>query len=1211
MKRLEYFELDIPRCANVYGTAPCTASIGTTGDDKCFNTRATCQDLANFRSGLPFVNSITETLFASDTTAHAGFLPDGIASGDLLIALFANDGNATVTTPAGWTLFGTLPRGTDGRLSVFCKVADGTENATSTAGASLIAEGSAIGNATDNSGLAAAFDGGTSESTGACAERQTQTTAYVGRSFGSGKRIHSATIYGSNDSGFIATNPTVTITLRGSNDGAPTDPAADGVQIGSITPFVDTSNESAGRAFTMTDQATAYEHVWAYLTHNGAAGDIRFAELTLIEGHPTAAFTTSATEAAALQVYHVLRNNWGGNLQSDVVATLSDPGASTANPDPPDVAPGWGLVNELYIAAFGGSSAASVTTYPQFLGDGQHSLGGSGTTGASVSSASGVIKTESFDPGPFTLAATTPGIAVTIAVKPQPEATMRFSKAAMYLPKTIEAFPNIKSIDHTPAVVSIGENLGERGSIKVTFEDVPHSDTGPGYDPYYIDRAYDPFDQGTHWGKFRARHAFLQGAYCRRYRGLVGDSLDSMDKQLFTVETATGPDAKWEFSIVAKDLLKLLDGDRAQAPAANTAALLNVEAAVNNTIELTAGTGEEFPASGYACIGGDEVVSFTRSGDILDCTRGQLNTTARDHEAGERVQLVLAYEGQDVSAIIADLMVTYGNIPASYIPASSWETETGSFLNQVFTGYITEPTSVAKLVSELIEQAGLIVWWSDSSEHVSLQVVRQISSASVTIDETYVRKGSFEIKEQPTKRASQVWIFFNQRNPTRPLDEESNFANILLTVDSDAVADYNTPAIKKIFSRWIPNGGSTAAERISDLLLARYRRAPRKFSFDLFAENELGVAPASGHLLSMPQLQEADGSRASIPVQITSLKMGAEGEEVTAEELQAGDIEGLADDIIILNTDQNNVDLESVHDSLYPVAVSGDNVICYITSGTTIGSSSPGVPSFVVGSFAAGVNVYLINEGDIQGGGGAGGDGGPGGDGAEVGRSSDPGQNGNDGQDGGTALYTRTTINVDSRLGNIWGGGGGGGGAGGGGGGGRGATGGDTAGGGGGAGGSGGGGGAGTANGPDGGTSNGGDGGAGTGPGDTDRGDDGQDGVSGDWGSATSGGNGGYSRTGGNGGNVGGGGKEGGNGGDTFGGGDGGDPGQAGQDGSNGEDGQDGTDTAGDNGGSGGSGGDAGAATDGDSFIQYGTWDGSAFTPGVTGTEDIRGPEIN
>lgn len=41
-------EMDIPVCSLTYGTAPCTASVPTTGAQKCFNTIRTCQDRENF-----------------------------------------------------------------------------------------------------------------------------------------------------------------------------------------------------------------------------------------------------------------------------------------------------------------------------------------------------------------------------------------------------------------------------------------------------------------------------------------------------------------------------------------------------------------------------------------------------------------------------------------------------------------------------------------------------------------------------------------------------------------------------------------------------------------------------------------------------------------------------------------------------------------------------------------------------------------------------------------------------------------------------------------------------------------------------------------------------------------------------------------------------------------------------------------------------------
>jgi len=44
----EIVEIIVPKCANVFGSAPCTAT--GTGDAKCFNTRATCKDIPNFQA---------------------------------------------------------------------------------------------------------------------------------------------------------------------------------------------------------------------------------------------------------------------------------------------------------------------------------------------------------------------------------------------------------------------------------------------------------------------------------------------------------------------------------------------------------------------------------------------------------------------------------------------------------------------------------------------------------------------------------------------------------------------------------------------------------------------------------------------------------------------------------------------------------------------------------------------------------------------------------------------------------------------------------------------------------------------------------------------------------------------------------------------------------------------------------------------------------
>ena len=78
----------------------------------------------------PVVASVTETAFGSDTTDHYVNMPATVDAGDLLIVLFTNDGDATATTPSGWTQLASNARGTAVRLSVYYKIAEGTEDNT-------------------------------------------------------------------------------------------------------------------------------------------------------------------------------------------------------------------------------------------------------------------------------------------------------------------------------------------------------------------------------------------------------------------------------------------------------------------------------------------------------------------------------------------------------------------------------------------------------------------------------------------------------------------------------------------------------------------------------------------------------------------------------------------------------------------------------------------------------------------------------------------------------------------------------------------------------------------------------------------------------------------------------------------------------------------------------------------------------------------------
>jgi hypothetical protein len=602
------------------------------------------------------------------------------------------------------------------------------------------------------------------------------------------------------------------------------------------------------------------------------------------------------------------------------------------------------------------------------------------------------------------------------------DVTLRFAKPTNYLPREIDCIPSILEVSYTPSTISLGKNLGTRATLSVTFKDHPHSDTGEGYDKYLSERPYDPFRQGTYWGKFRARQPFLRGQAIRWITGLVGDDLEDMETRHFVVDSFDGPTPDGKYTIVAKDVLKLADGDRAQAPELSNGFLVaDISASEGNFTLSPTGIGNaEYPTSGYLCVGGNEIISFTRSGDVVTVTgHAQLGTTATTHKAQDRVQVVLRYAGEDVADIVDDLLENYADVPASYISLEDWQAETATFLGTVYTATICEPTSVATLVSELCEQAGLAIWDDNLERRLRLQVLRGVVTDADTFTPDNTLQGTLTIKEQPETRLSRVQTYFGQKDPTKPLSNLDNYRSTSLVIDEDAETDYGSSAIKTILSRWIPEAGRTVADRLGSIILGRFRDPPRRLTFATARYAETDVELGRGYRAESFCVQDATGSQSDIPIQATRINPGPDRFTVEAEEMlwTAPDAD-LTNRQIVFDANNYNINLRTAHDSIYPTPASGDEVTCTINSGVVIGSVATGaVRAFDVGSWPAGVTINLIVNGRIQGMGGVGGAGGAFNSG------------GSPAGTGGIALYTRYPINLEFPSGGeIWGGGGGGGG---------------------------------------------------------------------------------------------------------------------------------------------------------------------------------------
>lgn len=531
--------------------------------------------------------------------------------------------------------------------------------------------------------------------------------------------------------------------------------------------------------------------------------------------------------------------------------------------------------------------------------------------------------------------------------------TLRFTEESAMRDLSVDALTNLVSVSFSPSKIRPGEDLGQRSSLNVVLRDMPHSDTGDGFDKYAAERAYNPYTLGTLFGRFRARQPYIRGAALRWYVGYADQSLADMECRKFVVDSFDGPSADGKFVLKGTDPLKLLDGDRAQVPALSNGRLIADITDVATTATLTpAGIGNaEYPSSGYLAIGGNEIVAFTRVGDALTFTgRGQLGTPASAHSAADMVQLVKRYVAADPADIIYDLMVNGAGVPASYITLADWQAETAGYLRRTYTRTLGAPQPAKKLVDELMRQAGLSVWPDDVAGKIRLRVLRAIPTSAIVLSPDNVLPGTFSRAEQPTKRVSTVLAYYGMLNPLGGVEDVQNYRTFAVSADLEAIANYGDLGLLKLYCGWIAQGGNSAALRAGELLLKRYGTPPRSFRAALMRDAQERPELGNGYQLRWLTEQDAFGASESVPVQVLSLEARKEQFILDLEESRFPAASSDPPQITI-SFDALDVNFRDWYDDNYPTPADGTVVTLIIDTGITVGASSPTTPALDTGTW--------------------------------------------------------------------------------------------------------------------------------------------------------------------------------------------------------------------------------------------------------------------
>lgn len=489
--------------------------------------------------------------------------------------------------------------------------------------------------------------------------------------------------------------------------------------------------------------------------------------------------------------------------------------------------------------------------------------------------------------------------------------TLRFTKPQTTAPRDLYLVPLLSDVDTAPTRINPGGGsrdrgvLGDRATVAIGFKDAPGSDRV--VDKYRSERidgtaqtdegAYAPLDRGSFWAKWRARNLFFQNRRVRILEGYVGENLRDMQRREYFVDQLRGPDAGGRTVIRAKDVLKLADDERAQAPPATpgelSASLTDVEV---TSFQATGALIADYPDEPGLVRIGDEVIEYTTRTQATEdnvqfntLTRGTRGSEASAHDAEDRVQRCLEFVNVLPWELAEDLLVNFGNVPSEFIPTDDWIAEGEVWLSQfTLSAVITEPTSVTKLLSEITQEAQFFIWWDEHSQTIKLKALRPPVEDPVELNEdSHLIEGASVLREHPEQRLSQVWIFFSQKDPTKSLDDEANFSRVRIRADleAEAATQYGETRIKKIFSRWIES--ESHVSQITKRTLDRFRDNPRSLKIRVDAKDRASLRVGEIVDIVMRTVVDDRGLEPSTRWQVISEREDPPGEAVTLELLES------------------------------------------------------------------------------------------------------------------------------------------------------------------------------------------------------------------------------------------------------------------------------------------------------------------------------------
>jgi hypothetical protein len=444
--------------------------------------------------------------------------------------------------------------------------------------------------------------------------------------------------------------------------------------------------------------------------------------------------------------------------------------------------------------------------------------------------------------------------------------TSRFCQDISPLPVGFEGTPSLSGTPTVnPAQIDLTGGIGVRAKCSVSLsESMDYTVYGTLIEPVRF------------WARWRAENPYYLGQRISVFSGYIPESrvFDSSDfvRRDYIIESFSL--SAGGVSISGKDPLKLADNDRAKAPLESNGALdADIDETATSFTLSPAGIGDsEYPATdGIVRIGEEVILYTTRTSDTFSgLTRGYYSTEVESHSEGDTAQLCLFISGSPYE-IDYKLITDYAFVDTSYINLAEWQAESDNNFITTYTTLITEPTGVHDLLEEFAESCPHYMFYDDRVNKIKWKALSPPPSDATKFNyENNFVKNTTSVTDKQDMRVSTVICRFGIINPTKDLDETSNYRVVYVREDTDSVVNYGQRAYKTVNSRWIPSDNKTAAVLMGARVGRRFSDAPREFKFSLDPSDAEVWTGDSVQLQSDLIMQAGGGGYPYLNYQITS-----------------------------------------------------------------------------------------------------------------------------------------------------------------------------------------------------------------------------------------------------------------------------------------------------------------------------------------------------